>query len=252
MLKDWRGDIVFSESVAIFRGPVGENKSHCHWAAQITLGLSGPVTYEVSSEVVESDAVYFASKTPHRILSGVVCSIYFDPLFDTISKGFDEGAQDGWASLDRDALPSVFSTIDEETDLTQLLNSPPLNAPEPASRDARLQTVLQVIHTNLSTDTGIDRDALAAHINVSPSRFSHWFVEQTGVPLRSYKKWLKLRVAMDALLAGKTPMGAAMQAGFSDLAHMSREFSDSFGLTYLDAQRAWAYAQRFHTDNKAE
>lgn len=81
-------------------------------------------------------------------------------------------------------------------------------------------------------------------MNLSPSRFSHWFVEQSGIPLRSYKKWVKLRMAMDVLLDGKNPMEAAMQAGFSDLAHMSRAFSESFGLTYRDAIHAWQQAQQ--------
>ena len=100
------------------------------------------------------------------------------------------------------------------------------------------------IALRLREGKNLDRDTLARRVGLSPTRFSHWFVEQSGIPLRSYKKWLKLRLAMEALLDGQKPTHAAMQAGFSDLAHMSRAFSESFGLTYLDALHAWQHAQR--------
>ena len=245
MPKDWRGDIVFSENVAIFRGYVGDNNAHSHWASQITIALSGKIEFEASAGLMSSDAVYFSSKTEHRLLSGFVCSIYFDPLHDAIPKSLNENTQDGWAALSRDQLPDALRTIDANTNLRELVNSAPLSSPNTTtSSDDRLQKVIQEIKTKLSEGTDVDRDTLAKLINLSPTRFSHWFVERTGVPLRSYKKWLKLRTAMNAMLDGKNPMEAAMLAGFSDLAHMSREFSDSFSLTYLDAQKAWEHAQK--------
>ena len=121
-----------------------------------------------------------------------------------------------------------------------LLNPQGLNF----SSDERFRKVIREIKSQLSQGNNIGRDYLANLTHLSPTRFSHWFVEKSGVPLRSYKKWLKLKIAMEALLNGSGPMQAAMLAGFSDQAHMSREFSDSFGLTYLDAKRAWDHAQK--------
>lgn len=245
MAKDWRGDIVFSDNVAIFRGHVGPNKAHGHWASQITIAIDGKVEFEASSGVQSADAVYFSSKTEHSLFSGFICSIYFDPLNDAIPKALNENTTNGWAALTCDQLPEAFRNITADTDLNELINSEPLCLPgNESSSDDRLQRIIHAVKTNLSEGSDIDRDSLAKLINLSPTRFSHWFVERTGVPLRSYKKWLKLRVAMDALLDGKNPMEAAMLGGFSDLAHMAREFSDSFGLTYLDAQKAWEQIQQ--------
>ncbi|MCB0219470.1 MAG: helix-turn-helix domain-containing protein [Chrysiogenetes bacterium] len=242
MLKDWRVDIAFSDHVAIFRGHVGANKAHSHWASQITIALDGVVEFETSSGVSRSDAIYIASKTQHRLLSGFVCSIYFDPLSDSIYKTLNKEAPGGLVALSREELPHELASITADTELGALVNSLSVGLPAPASSsDERFKLVIQEIQARLSEAGDVDRDYLAELINLSPTRFSHWFVERTGVPLRSYKKWLKLRVAMDALLDGKGPMEAAMAAGFSDLAHMSREFSESFGLTYLDAQRAWEH-----------
>lgn len=242
MPKDWRVDIAFSDHVAVFRGNIGDNKAHSHWASQITIALDGVVEFETPSGVSSADAIYIASKTRHRLLSGFVCSIYFDPLSDSIYKTLNREAPGGLVALSREELPQELRSITADTDLGTLVSSVSLSLPVPtSSSDERFKLVIQEIEARLSEGEDVDRGYLAKLINLSPTRFSHWFVERTGVPLRSYKKWLKLRLAMDALLDGKGPMEAAMSAGFSDLAHMSREFSDSFGLTYVDAQRAWAH-----------
>lgn len=237
MPKDWKGDIVFSDSMAIFRGHVGDNKSHSHWASQITIALDGELQFETASGFQSSKAAFFASKTVHRLVSGFVCSIYFDPLSDSVFKTCIKDATDGWRSLACNDLPEELRGINASTNLENLLSSLAFNT-RPPSED-RLPGVIREIRARLAAGEDIDRDSLARSVSLSPTRFSHWFVEQTGMPLRGYKKWLKLRIAMDALLEGRRPTDAAMLAGFSDLAHMSRAFSESFGLTYLDAQKAW-------------
>lgn len=237
MPKDWKGDIVFSDSMAIFRGHVGDNKSHSHWASQITIALEGELAFETASGLQSSKAAFFASKTEHRLISGFICSIYFDPLSDSILKTYIKDATDGWRSLSCDDLPDVLRGINASTDLSGLLASDAFNVRPPS--DDRLPSVIREIRAHIAEGEDIDRESLAHLVRLSPTRFSHWFVEQTGIPVRSYKKWLKLRTAMDALLDGRPPTDAAMLGGFSDLAHMSRAFSESFGLTYLDAQRAW-------------
>lgn len=237
---DWKGDIVFTHSMAIFRGHVGDNKLHSHWASQLTISLDGNLAFETASGSFSSKAVYFPSKTEHRLSSGFICSIYFDPLAESIPKALSKQSADDWVSLSLAELPRELRTINASTDLRALMNSELFSpAAITASTEPRFDTVIHAIQARFSEGKDIDRDALAAIVHLSPTRFSHWFVEQSGVPLRSYKKWLKLRVAVDAVLEGKNPMEAAMMAGFSDLAHMSRAFSESFGFTYMDALRAW-------------
>jgi len=247
MTIDWKGDIAFSDSVAIFRGQVGENHAHAHWASQITVALDGELVFETDAGTRRAKAAYFTSKTTHRIEPGPwVCSIYFDPLHESLLKTLEGQAREGFMALSADELPPELAGLTTRTDLRALLDSD-LLAPvsQTSPRDARFRTVIGEIRERLADGDDIDRKKLAALANLSPTRFSHWFVEHAGVPVRSYKKWLKLRVAMDALLDGTPPMDAAMQAGFSDLAHMCRAFSESFGLTYLDALKALQQSTRY-------
>ncbi|RZU47925.1 AraC-like DNA-binding protein [Fluviicoccus keumensis] len=244
---DWKGDIVFSDSVAIFRGHVGENKAHGHWASQLTIALDGDLAFETTAGWMQAKAVYLTSRTRHRLQPGpLVCSIYFDPLCGSILKALDNPAPPAWLALSRDELPPPLASLSADTDLRALLNSEVLaTSDRTLAGDERFKAVIEAIKAGLGDGEDIDRKRLAAVANLSPTRFSHWFVEHAGVPVRSYKKWLKLRVAMDALLNGTSPVEAAMDAGFSDLAHMCRAFAESFGLTYLDALKALQQSTRY-------
>lgn len=244
MEKDWKLDIAFSNSVAIFRGQVGPNKPHGHWASQLTIAVEGELEFEAGNSGRRSaKAVFLSSKVRHQLFSGFVCSIYFDPLMESRLSTLGEGSATGWVALTEAQLPEPLRHLSASTDLRALLDSDLLAVTDRGSvSDQRFGRIADEIAQQLRDGRDLDRQALARRVNLSPSRFSHWFVEQSGIPLRSYKKWLKLRMAMDALLAGKPPTQAAVQAGFSDLAHMSRAFSESFGLTYMDALHAWQHA----------
>ena len=66
--------------------------------------------------------------------------------------------------------------------------------------------------------------------NLSPDRFRHLFVEETGMPLRTYVLWRRLLHVWTLLGAGETLSSAAHAAGFADSAHLSRTARTMFGL----------------------
>lgn len=71
---------------------------------------------------------------------------------------------------------------------------------------------------------------VASLAGLSPSRFRHLFVEQTGMPLRTYQLWRRLLRVWDYLMEGETLAQAAHAAGFADSAHLSRTCRTMFGL----------------------
>jgi AraC-like DNA-binding protein len=74
-------------------------------------------------------------------------------------------------------------------------------------------------------------EELAQAVHLSPRRFRHLFVEETGMPLRSYQVWRRLLRVWELLMQGESLVHAAHAAGFSDSAHLSRTCRTMFGLS---------------------
>lgn len=89
----------------------------------------------------------------------------------------------------------------------------------------------------LPPDADLSLEALARRARLSPSRFMHVFTESMGIPLRPYLRWLRFQRAATAIVAGMPLTRAAVEAGFSDAAHMTRTFTQTFGLAPSALQR---------------
>lgn len=72
-------------------------------------------------------------------------------------------------------------------------------------------------------------EEVAAEACLSPSRFRHLFVEQTGMALRPYILWRRFLRVWELLAAGESLSSAAHAAGFADAAHLSRTSRTMFG-----------------------
>jgi AraC-like DNA-binding protein len=75
-----------------------------------------------------------------------------------------------------------------------------------------------------------DTATLAAQSGLSVSRFQHLFKVTTGVPVRRFRLWARMRRAIAMAVAGATITHAALEAGFSSPAHFSAAFRDMFGM----------------------
>ena len=80
---------------------------------------------------------------------------------------------------------------------------------------------------------------LSARVHLSASRFAHLFKKVVGVPVRRYVLWLKMRRALDLAIGGDSLTTAALSAGFSDSAHLSRSVRAMMGIApeFLFRQR---------------
>jgi AraC family transcriptional regulator len=97
-----------------------------------------------------------------------------------------------------------------------------------AAADARVAKAIAHIQARLGG--ALSLGDVAAVVHLSPSRFRHLFMEQTGSVFRAYVLWLRLNVAIRAAMAGRTWTAAAHEAGFADSAHLSRTFRRMFGI----------------------
>jgi AraC-like DNA-binding protein len=78
---------------------------------------------------------------------------------------------------------------------------------------------------------------VAVGLGLSESRFLHVFKEQMGIAWRPFLLWRRMLCAVNLLIAGSPATQAAHVAGFSDSAHLSRNFRAMFGLSIRQASQ---------------
>lgn len=94
--------------------------------------------------------------------------------------------------------------------------------------DPRIVRAIEFIRGALDESLSVAR--IAAKVNLSPERFRHLFVSETGVGFRPYVLWLRMEHALSAYVKGSALTEAAIASGFSDAPHFSRTFRKMFGI----------------------
>jgi AraC family transcriptional regulator len=94
--------------------------------------------------------------------------------------------------------------------------------------DPRITRALEFVRSRLDTPVSLAEAAQIAHL--SPSRFRHLFVAQTGSSFRAYVLWARVGAAVSAAMGGLSWTAAAQNWGFADSAHLSRTCRRMFGI----------------------
>jgi AraC-like DNA-binding protein len=241
----YRGDFVAWPGVAGFMGDGGGGapiQPHAHYAIQLVLGLPAGVRVQcgrhgawqscagalLPSRVVHSidvsgcemSAVLFIEpETPHgRALAarmqGEMCVLDGDVITAAAQR-----LQSAWrVEQSMEAVQAVCMA------LLQALSGAAPRAPS----DPRVLAAVDYIGARVSETVTLPDVARAVHL--SAERFRHLFVQETGMPLRTYVLWRRLLLVWTLLMQGETLSGAAHAAGFADSAHLSRTARSMFGL----------------------
>ncbi len=98
------------------------------------------------------------------------------------------------------------------------------------SLDPRIETCFHYFN-----EVGANYDdmigVLKARLFLSESRLSHYFKAKTGLSLKKYLVWSRLKKAFQAVVDQKiTLQEAALQSGFYDQAHLCRTFRQMLGV----------------------
>jgi AraC family transcriptional regulator len=216
---------------------------HAHYAIQIAFGSEPGVRFRPSDAVAWTDyeAVVISSRQPHTMDATVVT--YDAVLFVEPETREGRALQErycaaGITALSNDALggtgAALFDTWLEHR------NAP---ATEAAARavirqltggvgptvvsDERILRAMAYINSHLGD--ALTLEEVAAEACLSPSRFRHLFVEQTGAKLRPYVLWRRFLRAWELVLHRQSLSTAAHEAGFADAAHLSRTSNRMFG-----------------------
>lgn len=227
--------------------PYPRTSAHAHHAVQLTLGLRGPFHLDTADVQYRGDCAAVAPNVPHTFATlDLVAHLFVEPE-----------SRHGRALMGKRFASSPLATVP----LTSLGDLPArLRAwyDEPRRADAALIGLGREIVATLAE--GVDPTVLdprvrrivgwatdqlhrpvslvdaARLVGLSPGRARHLFVEQTGLPFRTWLLWIRLMRAVGAYADGASLTDAALTAGFADSAHFSRTFRSMFGITAVSLQ----------------
>jgi len=238
----WRPLVYFWEGGWIGIGrSAGVVAPHTHHAVQISIGLDGPIGFRHPDEEWQVfPAAAVLPNVPHGFnpLGSTAAMIFVEPesregrwlrnsLRTPITGFAEERLEAHLAGLRsfRDDRPSAEEAARMILGVVHALCAGP---PPLKSMDPRISKAMAVIRG--SQDGRLSLEQVAAAVFLSPSRFAHLFSEEVGLPFRRYLLWRKLNRALSAFGRGLNLSEAAHAAGFADSAHLSRTWTQMFGI----------------------
>jgi len=214
---------------------------HAHHAIQITLSMGGWFKLDTADAHARGDVVAVAADAQHVFeAEGLMAFLFVEPesrLGRAIGRRWFNGAELVAIPPDvlgdfRERITTAYSAaVRNDAALASLGRAllATLSADAVAEEpDSRIRKVITWAAQQIDEPVGL-ADAVAIS-GLSPSRLRHLFVEQTGLPFKTYLLWLRLTRAVEAFAAGASLTEAAHQAGFADSAHLSRTFRRMFGI----------------------
>lgn len=236
----WEGGSLWALDVPGNPQAPGRTETHAHHAFQLTFSLGGVLGFHFENQVVPGPYVIIAPDVPHAFEAcGLIAHLFIEPESRS-GRTLRQLMQD---------QPAAALTATQVQDSPALILGAFKNSRNPgvalkdaglaisnriagharaAEPDRRVRQIIKWANDHLHEPLALNKAAQI--VGLSPSRASHLFVEETGLPFRTYVLWLRLLRAVDGHLSGLNLTEAAQDAGFADSAHLSRTFKRMFGV----------------------
>jgi AraC-like DNA-binding protein len=238
------GDFIPWEGGCLLIGrALGITPEHAHYAIQIAFGSAPGIRFrpDARAEWAEYGGAIIPSRQPHtmdatKVAPSVV--IFVEPESPQ-GRALAESYPGAGISALREELfdtsvPALFATwrAQGNCDATATAAQAVIDGIAQASRtapvpDERILRAVAYIRSHL--DGPLTLEEVAAEACLSPSRFRHLFIEQTGTALRPYILWRRFLLAWEVVMHGGSISAAAHTAGFADAAHLTRTSNRMFG-----------------------
>ena len=236
----WEGASLWIVDAAQARiGETGRADFHSHHAIQISLALGGWFQLDTQDAHIRSEVAAVAADTKHVINAEGLTGIVFIEPESAAGRAITRRlfAERELVAVDtetvgdfRERLAAASTTQDDQqlVGLGRELVSALSAGVTVSETDPRIRKVIAWAAKQIDQPISLS-DALAVG-GLSASRLRHLFVEQTGLPFKTYLLWLRLTRAVEVVAGGASLTQAAHEAGFSDSAHFSRTFRRMFGV----------------------
>ena len=216
---------------------------HAHYALQIAFGSEPGIRFRGSERDPwdEYPGAIIPSRQPHsmdvtHVQPNVV--VFVEPETRQGRAIAERWLSDGiaaipWEVVTEHGLP-IFSVWREEQSFPaleqaarRLVHALAGGVDPSVASDERILRAIAHIRAHL--DQPLTLDEVADVACLSPSRFRHLFVEETGMAFRPYVLWRRFMKVWELLARGESLSAAAHAAGFADAAHLSRTSRQLFG-----------------------
>ena len=175
----WSGSALLSAGFGVFRGAIGDSALHAHYAHQLVIALEGEVGVALPTGPLRATGIAIPAGLPHCVCADQALLVYLDPLSPEGAALF-QPASTAALALEAALCGQLLAAAGDGLPLRSVLRDA-FGLSSPSAPDARMAAVAQALRAGVAG--GADsRLQLAELANLSPSRFSHWFVEQTGLP----------------------------------------------------------------------
>ncbi len=230
----WGGRLFLGAGTILFIGPGGAAERHAHHAVQLVWALDGEITLAFD-EPVRRRAALIPADLPHAFdASGSRVAIMYVEPHGPRGGALDRRARvEVGAEVAADLAPVSFPALDLGVADAVAWCDGALGALGGAESAPSLSSVSRraVEYIEAAID-GTPRLAEAARrAGISPTRLTHVFSREVGIPFRRFVLWTRMKHAVAAAQRGDDLTHAAAAAGFSDSAHLSRTFRAMFGLS---------------------
>ena len=239
-----RGHFVSWNGGCLFIGRAGGLIGvHAHYAIQLAFGSAPGIRFRANEreEWGEYSGVIIPSRQPHAMDATVVAQnvvIFVEPETHEGRALTELYSLSGITSLPNDAVTKaaavLFSVYRDQRTAPALIDAARqvirelTHGVDPSVvSDERILRATAYIQRHLSEPLTLEQ--VASEVFLSPSRFRHLFVEQTGLALRPYILWRRFLRVWELLMAGESLSSAAHTAGFADAAHLTRTSRRMFG-----------------------
>lgn len=230
-------------SVWIGRG-VGSAEAHAHHAIQISLALTGRLRFraDADDDWREYEVAIVPSHLRHRFDGGgeTAAQVFVEP--ETAQGGalaarfaptaIAAVSSEVAASLRRELLAAFEARVADDALIAlahRVVSRLSGCEAAPTGADPRVTRAIEFVRRRLDSPVSLAAAAEVAHL--SPGRFRHLFVAQTGIPFRAYLLWARVETAVGAGMRGLSWTEAAQQCGFADSAHLTRTCRRMFGIS---------------------
>lgn len=240
----WSGSIFLWKERGLYLGKAAITHTHAQYAIKVCVAVDGDFRVRLDKEKVwhSCGAAIVAPNQPHQVdgCGKRLALFYLTPESEEATRILIRKLDQPLVKIDPQSLLSVRYRLQQyvetklnETDAADVFDELVYElAPHSSlysNMDERVASVLEYLRST-SLDYRISREEIAEAVSLSPDRLSHLFREQSGITIRRYLLWLRLRAAVEEMALKDSLTDIAHTAGFADSAHLSRTFKQMLGL----------------------